>query len=192
MEIDQILIAIKSLSDADKEKIKAALESDALVESKSEESNSESNEEATLELKSEEQNSANDTKEKNLSEQTQTEEVMAETAQAEVDENAEAEAKETKTEKEAESEEQTQPSSDVVEELAPPIINENGQELPMDFKEIIDGLNAKNLALEAEIKQLKAKLEGAFGLSSKPADFARTNPLFDDDLSDIPRIRKIY
>lgn len=65
-------------------------------------------------------------------------------------------------------------------------------EPPADYQEIIDGLNAKNMALEAEIKQLKAKVEGAFGLTGKPAGFGKVNPLFDDDLSDIPHMRKNY
>ena len=70
--------------------------------------------------------------------------------------------------------------------------NEDSDPPPVDYQEIIDGLNAKNMALEAEIKQLKAKVEGAFGLAGKPAGFGKVNPLYDDDLSDIPHMRKNY
>jgi len=67
--------------------------------------------------------------------------------------------------------------------------DEQGGDLPIDYQSIVDGLNAKTLALEAENKQLKAKMEGAFGLASKPGGFVPSNPLYNDT-SDIPRMRK--
>jgi hypothetical protein len=62
--------------------------------------------------------------------------------------------------------------------------------MPADFEQIIEGLNAKILALQAENKKLKAKTEGAFGLTSKPGEYTKVNPLYGDDSSDIPRMRK--
>lgn len=65
------------------------------------------------------------------------------------------------------------------------ITDNNGEELPVDYKEIIDGLNAKILALEAENSQLRAKTEGAFGFSVKPSAPTKVNPLYSDDTADI-------
>ena len=81
------------------------------------------------------------------------------------------------------------PASTPQREQAPPVPDDTGAEMPVDYQQIIDGLNAKNLALEAENKQLKAKVEGAFGLSGKPGAFVPVNPLYNDT-SDIPRMRK--
>lgn len=72
-----------------------------------------------------------------------------------------------------------------------PLADEQGEEMPVDYQQIIDGLNAKNMALEAENKQLKAKVEGAFGLTGKPSGFAKVNPLYDD-AGDVPPMRKNY
>lgn len=57
---------------------------------------------------------------------------------------------------------------------------EKEQEMPADYEAIIDGLNAKILALQTENNKLKAKTEGAFGYSSKIMDGAKPNRLFDD------------
>ena len=81
------------------------------------------------------------------------------------------------------------PDEAVAAAQAPPIQDEQGADLPVDYQQIIDGLNAKTLALEAENKQLKAKVEGAFGLTGKPGAFAAVNPLYSET-SDIPRMRK--
>lgn len=58
--------------------------------------------------------------------------------------------------------------------------DETGKELPVDYEQIIAGLNAKNAALEAEIKQLRAKVNGAFGLSSKAPMPGKVNHLYDE------------
>ena len=63
--------------------------------------------------------------------------------------------------------------------------DETGEELPVDFKQIVDAQNAKIIALEAENKQLKAKVAGAFGYSSKPVMPAKTNRLYDENLDNI-------
>lgn len=76
-------------------------------------------------------------------------------------------------------------------EEPPNLEGEDGEKLPVDYSEIIEGLNAKNLALEAENKKLRAKVEGAFGLAGKPSGVAKVNPLYDDT-SDIPPMRRIY
>ena len=74
---------------------------------------------------------------------------------------------------------------DEEEEVAEPSQNitaEDGAEIPVDYEQIIDGLNAKNAALEAENRMLKAKYEGAFGFSAKPSSPAKVNKLYDDDI----------
>ena len=83
-----------------------------------------------------------------------------------------------------------QAASTQPEEQALPLQDEQGGGMPIDYQQIIDGLNAKNLALEAENKRLKARTEAAFGLSSKPGGYAKVNPLYDDDTSDIPPMRR--
>ena len=65
-------------------------------------------------------------------------------------------------------------------EPAPNITAEDGGEIPVDYQQIIDGLNAKLAATEAENKMLKAKYEGAFGYSAKASVPTKVNRLFDD------------
>ncbi len=65
------------------------------------------------------------------------------------------------------------------------IKDEQGETVPVDFQQIIDGLNAKILALETENSALKAKTEGAFGLTSRTGELVKNNPLYDDDTSEI-------
>ena len=65
-------------------------------------------------------------------------------------------------------------------EPAPNITAEDGEEIPVDYQQIIDGLNAKLAATEAENKMLKAKYEGAFGYSAKASVPTKVNRLFDD------------
>lgn len=88
-------------------------------------------------------------------------------------------------------EEQTAEQQEPPIEPVPLLEDEQGEEMPVDYQQIIDGLNAKNMALEAENRQLKAKVEGAFGLTGKPSGFAKANPLYDD-ATDIPPMRKKY
>ena len=57
---------------------------------------------------------------------------------------------------------------------------ETGEELPVDYEQIIEGLNAKVAALEAENASLKNRVEGAFGFSSKPSMPGKVNPLYDE------------
>lgn len=63
--------------------------------------------------------------------------------------------------------------------------DEQGETVPVDFQQIIDGLNAKIIALETENSALKAKTEGAFGLTSRTGELVKNNPLYDDDTSEI-------
>lgn len=70
------------------------------------------------------------------------------------------------------------------------VVDDNGEELPVDYNQIIDGLNAKILALESENKTLRAKCDGAFGLMSKPNANVKANRLYDEDTSDLV-MRKI-
>ncbi len=95
-----------------------------------------------------------------------------------------------------EQEQETQSEDDVddlkIEKITPPtededklpsseqITADDGEELPVDYGQIIDGLNAKVTALEAENASLKAKIDGAFGYSSKPSIPVKNNRLYDD------------
>ncbi len=70
--------------------------------------------------------------------------------------------------------------------LAPePLTDEQGEEMPIDYQQIIDGLNAKIMALQAENASLKAKTEGAFGLTSRVTQPVPVHTLYDNDTSDI-------
>lgn len=51
---------------------------------------------------------------------------------------------------------------------------------PTDYAEIVDGLNAKIAALEAENASLKSRVESAFGFSAKPDAPAKVKRLYDD------------
>lgn len=57
---------------------------------------------------------------------------------------------------------------------------ETGETLPIDYEQIVEGLNAKIAALEAENASLKNKVNGAFGYSAKPATPAKVNRLYDE------------
>lgn len=67
---------------------------------------------------------------------------------------------------------------DTVDEGA--ITAETGEKLPVDYEQIVEGLNAKIAALEAENASLKNKVEGAFGYSAKPTTPAKVNRLYDE------------
>lgn len=61
-----------------------------------------------------------------------------------------------------------------------PITDENGENIPIDYEQIVEGLNARIAALEAENASLKNKVDGAFGYSAKPAMPVKTNRLYDE------------
>ena len=65
------------------------------------------------------------------------------------------------------------------------VVDDEGEDMPVDYKEIVDGLNAKIMALEAENAKLRAKTESAFGYSVKPSVGVKANPLFSEDTTDI-------
>lgn len=65
------------------------------------------------------------------------------------------------------------------------ITADDGSEIPIDNQQIIDGLNAKIAALEAENASLKSKVDGAFGYSAKPTAPGKVNPLYDDAIDNI-------
>lgn len=60
------------------------------------------------------------------------------------------------------------------------ITSEDGKDIPIDYEQIVSGLNAKVAALEAENATLRSKVEGAFGYSAKPSMPVKTNRLYDD------------
>ncbi len=80
---------------------------------------------------------------------------------------------------------EAQEQSQNQEEFVPQEDQEQESNMPVDYQSIIDGLNAKIMALEAENKELKAKTDGAFGLVAKPGMAVKANSLYDDDVSDI-------
>lgn len=65
-------------------------------------------------------------------------------------------------------------------EPAQKVTAETGEELPIDYQQIVEAQNAKIAALQAENSSLKNKVEGAFGYSAKPAISAKVNRLYDD------------
>ena len=75
-------------------------------------------------------------------------------------------------------EETEEVAEDIPEMRNEPAVEES--EMPADYEAIIDGLNAKILALQAENQKLKAKTEGAFGYSSKIGGAVKHNCLYDD------------
>lgn len=62
---------------------------------------------------------------------------------------------------------------------------DDGSEIPIDNQSIIDGLNAKIAALEAENSSLKSRYEGPFGFSAKPTAPGKVNPLYDDAIDNV-------
>lgn len=96
--------------------------------------------------------------------------------------------------KEPESETSPEPSVDDDDALimrrstdasAENITVDDGSEIPIDSQQIIDGLNAKIAALEAENASLKSRTDGAFGYSAKPTAPGKVNPLYDDAIDNI-------
>lgn len=71
------------------------------------------------------------------------------------------------------------PAEEEIPKMRKDVISEE-EDIPMDYEQIIDGLNAKILALQAENERLRAKTEGAFGYSSKIGEGVRRNMLYDD------------
>lgn len=72
------------------------------------------------------------------------------------------------------------------------ITAEDGETLPVDYDQVIDGLQAKITALEAEKKSLeaentalKSKVDGVFGYSAKASAPTRVNGLYDDAIDEI-------
>lgn len=82
-----------------------------------------------------------------------------------------------------------EPIEDEPIEAPDSILDEEGEEMPVDYQGIIDGLNAKILALLSENRRLKAKCEGAFGTMAKPRADVKRNALYDDDVSDVKMMK---
>jgi len=174
MELNEILAAINSLAEDDRQKVKDILDQQGEAPPVNAEA-AEDNQEQTPENRlSEGQEESKETGEESDT-GTDTEEPTGEP----IPDMAKSAPEETQ--------EPTVPPQEEVQ--PPPLQDAEGGDMPIDYQQIIDGLNAKNLALETENKQLKAKIEGAFGLTSKPGAFAQVNPLYGDT-TDIPPMRK--
>ena len=195
MKIEKILKAIKGLPDEEKQQVADALSDneEQPVEAVEEVETVEAEEAPTEEV---EETPAEATEEPTAEEaDIQTEAEPEATEEAEVTEEAE-DGEMQVEEAEAEAPEEAPietpepiPEMSKEEPVEQPLQDEEGGEMPIDYSQIIDGLNAKIMALEAENKQLKAKIEGAFGLTGKPAGFTAVNKLYGDT-SDIPPMRK--
>lgn len=86
------------------------------------------------------------------------------------------------TTEDAEADEAGAPAEPAAEPESPPPapVQDTDDDMPVDYQQIVDGLNAKILALEAENASLKAKTEGAFGLTSRPGEPVKVRSLYDD------------
>jgi len=182
MKIDKILKAIEGLSDEEKQQVTDALsgKEEQPVEAVEEVETVETEEAPTEEVE--------ETPAEAIEEPTAEEADIQTEAEPEAIEEAEVTEAETEAEAPIETPEPI-PEMSNEEPAEQPLQDEEGGEMPIDYSQIIDGLNAKIMALEAENKQLKAKVEGAFGLTGKPAGFTAVNKLYGDT-SDIPPMRK--
>jgi len=86
------------------------------------------------------------------------------------------------TTEDAEADEAGAPAEPAAEPESPPPapVQDTDDDMPVDYQQIVDGLNAKILALEAENASLKAKTEGAFGLTPRPGEPVKVRSLYDD------------
>ena len=72
------------------------------------------------------------------------------------------------------------PQAEETGEVSTEAVEADGEDIPVDFEQIIEAQNAKIAALEAENASLKSKVEGAFGYPSKISTPVKVNRLFDD------------
>lgn len=199
MKIDKILKAIVGLSDEEKQQVTDALsQTEDKPEAETETAETEEIKEENKEVAEETADVAEDAAEEQKEDIEETEPEAIKTEETEDGEmqvgEAEAEAPEeapTETQEPIPEMSNSEPieEAEEVQEQEQPLQDEEGGDMPVDYSQIVDGLNAKILALEAENKQLKAKIEGAFGLTGKPAGFTAVNKLYGDT-SDIPPMRK--
>ena len=175
MELNEILAAINSLAEEDKQKVKDILDQQGETPPADAETAGENQGQATENIPVEGQEESQETS-VGIEEEKDNEEVTDEPIPDMASSATSGENQETA----APMQEEVQP---------PPLQDEQGGDMPIDYQQIIDGLNAKAMALETENKQLKAKLEGAFGLTSKPGAFTPVNNLYGDT-TDIPPMRK--
>lgn len=190
MKIEKILKAIEGLSDEEKQQVADALfgKEEQPVEAVEEVETVETEEAPTEEVEETPAEAIEEPTAEEADIQTEAEPEAIE--EAEVTEEAETEAEGPTPEPIPEmSNSEPIEEAEEVQEQEQPLQDEEGGEMPIDYSQIIDGLNAKIMALEAENKQLKAKVEGAFGLTGKPAGFTAVNKLYGDT-SDIPPMRK--
>jgi hypothetical protein len=187
MKIEKILKAIEGLSDEEKQQVADALsgkeeqpvEAVEEVETvETEETPADTPAEATEESAEEQKEDIEEAVEEAVDDTEEKEDMASENAEIPAEEPIPEMSNSEPIEEAEEVQEQEQPLQD-----------EEGGDMPVDYSQIIDGLNAKIMALEAENKQLKAKVEGAFGLTGKPAGFTAVNKLYGDT-SDIPPMRK--
>lgn len=194
-KLKQLKELLKDLSPEEMEQIRVFLSSDEVEDNSNAEVKNVSND--TEVNDSVEENIKEPQTEESSEESISTEETQEET-EPETEESAEEVKDEVSTEEVVEQEEQSENIEDddipkmqkgiqtVNEESeVSNVTTDEGEELPVDYEKIIEGLNAKNAALEAENKALKAKVEGAFGYSAKPSTPAKVNRLYDDAADDI-------
>ncbi len=195
-KVDQLKELLKELTPEEVEQFKAFLDSEDKKPSEEAVQNDESNTEPTIEdgNKTEE---FDDVSEKSESEKevAQADEIPSESVDSL--EEKETLQKETEDDKFSEEEQSADEQSSISEEDDIPkmqkgvecsdgetesqqITDETGENIPVDYEQVVEGLNARIAALEAENASLKNKVDGAFGYSAKPTMPVKTNRLYDE------------
>lgn len=206
-KLEQLKALLKELSPEEVEEVKGILDSTPVDETSNEDTSKDEevkeelpkNEETTKESEDTQAVGSNESEEETtLTEEVPTEETTKEDEVAEEEETEAAPTDEEVSTEEQPVEEET-PTESVEEEYIPKmekgstpsqdddvvenrntLTAETGEEIPVDYEQIIEGLNAKNAALESELAYFKSKTEGAFGYSAKASMPVKTNRLYDD------------
>lgn len=198
MDIEQLKELLKGLSAEDLKSLKDYLNSEDTSSDNENEVPNEANEsnstnEETVNDNVDSDNDATDTPDEPKEEQTSNEtdevedkpNVSENSEETTTDEtidngNPESEPAETESVEDIPAMQKVAPAEVEDENTANEIVSDDGNKIPVDYEQIVEGLNAKIAALEAENATLKNKVEGAFGYSAKPSVPARVNRLYDD------------
>lgn len=191
MGLAELMEMIKKLSPEELEELKGCLIAGGKVDEQKdgnvEASEETASEEQTID-KVKEESLPNEEGESASEEETAKEEEIPTEEVKPDEENASDEGEETETESEESTDDDDIPEMihgtpieevDTVDDDAS-IVAETGEKLPIDYEQVVEGLNAKIAALEAENTNLKNKVNGAFGYSAKPAVPAKVNRLYDE------------
>ena len=198
-KLEELKSMLKELSPEEMEQLKSFITEDKTEETPTEEAEqtSETTEsETSEELPAEEQTSEEPAVDSDETAPTEEEPVMEKVDTDEGPASEETETPETETSETTEETPATEddalimrkgvePSPEETVATSENITADDGSEIPIDYKQIIEGQNAKIAALEAENASLKSRYEGAFGFSAKPSAPGKVNPLYDDAIDNI-------